>query len=275
MLSNRAGFTLGEVIVALVLTSIIGAAVTGVFISQSQFFDTQEKVGFARGVSRSATNIMLSEMRMIEQVGGVEDASASHVTLRVPYALGVVCRASGGVVTVSRFPTDGSMLADSGYSGYAYRGADGAYTYVAGGTFPSAGTASHCSAESITTFDSIGGAVEQLSMPGVGTPAVGDPVLFYQRITYEFKASNAVPGRIGLFRRIEARNRDEELVAPFDDTAGFRFYVVGSNAPQASFADESDITGLELRLDGLSERPASDGTYQSVPHVTSVFFKNQ
>lgn len=276
MLRARAGFTLAEVIVALALTSIIGAAVTGVFITQSKFFDTQEKVSFARGVSRGATNIMMSEMRMLEQAGGVVSATNKRVTIRAPYAMGIVC-AAAGTVTISRFPADVSMMADSGYSGYAFRNSGtGKYTYVTGGAKPVAGLTAVCTTAQIATYDSIGGAVEQLVLPGSGTPVSGDAVLLFQQITYEFKASTVVPGSIGLWRRIDAKGVDEELVAPFDTTAGFRFYVNnGATAQTAVPGTMSDITGFELILDGLSERPSSDGTHQSVPNRTSVFFKNQ
>src|SRR5690606_29287486 len=91
MLKNRAGFTLAEVLIALTLTAIIGAAVTGVFVSQSRFFDHQEKVGAAREVSRGALNIMMSEMRMLHQDSAIVSATDRRITLRVPYAFGFVC----------------------------------------------------------------------------------------------------------------------------------------------------------------------------------------
>src|SRR5688572_13317886 len=123
VLKSRAGFTLAEVLVALVLTAVIGAAVTGAFVSQAKFFDQQEKVSFARGVSRGALNMMMSELRMIERTGGVPTATVptnSSLTVRVPYAMGIVCDNSS-TLTLLRLPADPSMLAQPGYSGYAWR----------------------------------------------------------------------------------------------------------------------------------------------------------
>ena len=281
-LSNRAGFTLAEVMVALTMTAIIGAAVTGVFVTQSKFFDTQEKVAFARGVSRGGMNMIISELRMIEQGGGIVAAANKSITVRAPYALGVVC-GTAGLLTVSRLPSDPFMYDSAGYSGYAVRDkATGQYTYVEGPTtITTTITASNvCNAASVTVVTDGGGnfdgeAIQIAALPNT-PPAIGSPFFMYQRIRYEFKASANVPGRVALWRYIEALNRDEELVAPFDTSAGFNFYVSDGPTPQSSVPGTlTTITGLELVLDGLSDRPDRNGKTQRVPLRTSVFFKNR
>jgi type II secretory pathway pseudopilin PulG len=272
MLKTRAGFTLTEAMVALVLTAVIGAAVTGVFVTQSQFFDKQEKIAFARGVSRGATNIIISELRMLDQEQGVEYASGTKLTVRVPIALGVACNYSDPVLTLSRFPADPAILADGAFSGVAVRQASGSYQYEEADA-PTAGTASLCAAAGISVV--AGGVVQEVMASGL-TVVTAAPVLYYQLITYEFKDSEAVPGHIGLWRMMEALDEDEELLAPFDANAKFRFYVDDAVAAQeAAPSDLATITGVELVLDGLSERPNSDGTFQRVPLVTSVYFKNR
>lgn len=270
---RRRGFTIIETLVALVLTAVIGAAVTGVFITQSTFFDTQEKVGAARAVSRGASNVMMSELRMVEQTGGVVAATSSSITVRVPYAMGVACDASSNLI-VSLLPVDEFVLDDAGYSGYAYRDLDGTYNYVEGGAQPANASESDCTAVNVTVLTADGGDVVALA-PG-STVDPGTPVLLYQILTYEFKASGIVPGRIGLWREIDETGQDEELVAPVGPAARFRFYVdddpAADNDPPA---DLSTITGLELVLDGMSERPRPDGSFQRVPFQTSVFFRNR
>src|SRR5688572_32640870 len=99
MLKARAGVSTAEFIVALTLTGVLGASLMGVFVTQSQFFDTQTEVATARSVSRGAMNLMMSELRMLESGGGIVAASPTSVTVRAPYALGVVCGATGGVLT--------------------------------------------------------------------------------------------------------------------------------------------------------------------------------
>lgn len=273
LLKPRQGFTLAEVIVALTMTAVIGAAVTGVFVSQSKFFDHQEKVGFARGVTRGATNMIMSELRMLEIDQGIVEATNKKITARVPIGLGVVCRVGTGL-TVSMLPTDPSILAENGAYGYAHRLADGSYNYVEPANKPGPGNAGRCNDAKVRILAA--GSVMYL-LPGSMTADTGAAVLLYAKVTYEFKASDAVPGRIGLWRHVESSDLGaEELVAPFDTTAKFRFYENdAADAQDAVPGVLGDITGLELVLDGLSERPNSDGSHQSVPSTTSVFFKNR
>jgi hypothetical protein len=272
MLSRRAGFSLVEALVSLVLLGILGTAFTSAFISQTRFYDQQEKTDFARDVSRGALNMMLSELRMLEQRGGVASATNWRLTLRVPYALGLVCDNSGSI-TATLLPVSSAVLADSGYSGYAYRRLDGQYVYVTGTSTPAAAGAAMCTAQGITVTP--GATVVHLA-PATGAAVIGEPILLYQNITYEFKPSSRVPGRMALWRRIDARGRDEELVAPFDTAAKFRFYANDARTAQTAVPSPlSSITGIELNLDALSERPRSDGTFAAVPFQTSIFFRNR
>jgi hypothetical protein len=107
--------------------------------------------------------------------------------------------------------------------------------------------------------------------------AVGTPVFLIQRMTYEFKPSVALPGRIALWRTIVATSQADELVAPFDAAARFRFFVVGSDTAQAGVPSPlTSLRGLELNLTSQSER-ASQGTTapNQAQAVTAVFFNNQ
>jgi prepilin-type N-terminal cleavage/methylation domain-containing protein len=277
MLKSRGGFTLIEVLVALTITAIIGAAVTGVFITQSRFFDHQEKTDFARGVSRGAMNIIVSELRMVERGGGVVSAAPKKIVVRAPYRMAVTCGIAGVRLAVSRVPSDTSITNNSRIAGYAYRNSDtGAYTYVPTTTNPNSQQVSNCTSGSpvvtVIPTDSGGGVIGL--MPAVALPR-GTPVLLYQEITYEFAASTSVQGRTALWRQVTGEAR-AELVAPFDTTARFRFYVNDAatavdNAPTTM----SDLTGFQLVLDGMSERPNRDGSVRRVPLETAVFFRNR
>jgi prepilin-type N-terminal cleavage/methylation domain-containing protein len=279
LLKARPGFTLVELIVAMVLTAVIGAAITGVFVTQARFFDAQEKVAFARGVSRGGMNIIVSELRMLEQGGGIVSATNHRITLRAPYAMGLVC-GNQSQLTISRLPVDSMALNDAGFAGLAYRDADSTFVYVPSNIKPERDKGiSVCLNAGITIMSGPTpnqmGRAEQFSSVPPKAPAVGAPIFLYQVITYEFRTSS---GRTGLWRRVDsaASPVDEELVAPFDSTAGFRFYVNDSPTAQTAVpATLSTVTGIELTLDGLSDRPARDGSRQRVPLTTSVFFKNR
>jgi prepilin-type N-terminal cleavage/methylation domain-containing protein len=277
----RRGFSLLELLIGMVIFAIIGALFTKLLTVQGRFFDKQGMSNSARNVSRGSLNRLVSDFRMIETSGGVIAASSKSLTLRVPFAIGVVCAThpSGGTA-VSMLPVDSVIYNAPGFYGYAWRNAvTGAYTYVEN---PAAhdktmGT-NTCNGVAITTL--AGGRAARITPQVVGS-SLGTPVFLYRRIRYEFKASTAVPGKIGLYRTIifqGGTEQSEELVAPFSSTARYRFFVVGnsSTAFDAPPGDLKLIRGIELNLDGISEVRASGQTEnEKAPFTTAVFFKNR
>jgi hypothetical protein len=185
--------------------------------------------------------------------------------------MGIVCE-NIATLTILRLPTDPSM-ATAGFSGYAWRSTTGVYTYVENGSPPIPGNSALCNMTTVTTSGFSNTAALVLAPTAPVEP--GHPVLLYRLVTYEFKASTAVPGHIGLWRTV-TNQQPEEIVAPFDTTAKFRFFVNDAATAQTAVPGTvTDITGLELTLDGISERPESDGTFRRVPYRTSVFFRNR
>ena len=71
----RRGFTLIELMVALVLFGIVGALFTRLMTVQGRFFDRQGMGNAARNVSRASLNRVVSDFRMIEATGGVVAAT--------------------------------------------------------------------------------------------------------------------------------------------------------------------------------------------------------
>ena len=94
---------------------------------------------------------------------------------------------------------------------------------------------------------------------------------------YQFAASAALPGRIALWRTVLNGGPTEELAAPFDTSAQFRFYVVGSNVAQSAVPSPRSLTrGIEIHLDGMSETaPAGSTDPKRVQLTTSILFKNR
>lgn len=285
-MKSRAGFTLVEVLIALTLTAVLGAAFMGAFVSQSRFFDHQEKVGAARDVSRGALNIMMSELRMIELSGGIVPTPTNdEIELRVPYVFGMTCGTASSVLTISTLPADLSGIGNMVFSGYAYRAASGAYTYVESpvtATVLGSAGATLCSTAGIVPGSGVVPAVgpfdagQVLTVPlGAGVLSVGTPVFLYRRVKYEFAPSGVVAGR-ALYRHVDGELNPEELIAPFAATARFRFFDSDAAAAQDAVpATLSNITGIEIVLDAMSERPNSDGTHQEVPLTTAVHFRNR
>jgi prepilin-type N-terminal cleavage/methylation domain-containing protein len=289
----RRGMTLAEVMIALVLIGIVGAMFTKMLVAQGRFFNAQYGQRSARSVSRAPMNVLLSELRMVQDRGGVADAAADgkRLRLKVPYRFGVVCGMAGGATVASVLPVDSAVSAT--YAGWAWRAVDGSYTELVA-TDPLgadslrdvtglAGEAT-CTAARIhkpvvsTAAGTQTGRVLELR-PASAAPATISPVFLWQYVAYEFKASAAYPGRIGLYR-IEADGtagaKELELMAPFDTSARFRFFVPGQDTSQFAVpASLADIRGLDLVLNGAAGGTAHAGSAPAVNRLTTaVFFKN-
>lgn len=293
------GFTLVELLLSLVVTAIVGAALIQMVLSQSRFMDQQEAHRTARSVARGGINRLVSDLRVVEAVGGVSAAVAGgqDFTVRVPYAFGIICRTNGTTTTVSLLPVDSAMFAGPGYTGFAWRSATGAYTYIPGSAAPAVpGTPLNCTTGAhlplpytIQTLGSIsgspGGQTADLQHTAAGAlnttvpngALVGSIVFLYRTIRYEFKNSVMLPGRTGLWRTVVSTGATEELAAPFAATARVNFYVNDNAVPQAAVpADLTTIRGLELVLDGMSEQTPSGSAAPKTANIrTSVFFENR
>ena len=286
----RQGFTLVELLITLIIAAVVGAALLRMVVAQGRFMDQQEASRSARRVSRSGINRLVSDLRAVEASNGLQAAAAGgqDFTVRVPYAFGVVCShgLSGvGITTVSLLPVDSAMYNAPGFSGFAWRNAAGVYTYPVAVPVIAAGTAANCQnagPDSIHTLAAAGGAPagQIVNLTGVAllpTPPRGSLVLLYRRVRYEFKASVAVPGQTGLWRTMVTTGQTEELAAPFAATARVNFFVLNNGTAQAAVpAPLANTRGLELVLNGLSERaPSGSAVAKSAPVTTSVFFENR
>ena len=119
----RRGFTLIEFAIALIIVGIIGAAFTKLLTSQSRFFDQQTNIRKARSVARNSMNVMLSDLRMVQDSGGIDSAASDGklIRIKVPYRFGLVCATNGTITTVSMLPSDSSVVAMAKYGGFAWR----------------------------------------------------------------------------------------------------------------------------------------------------------
>ena len=268
---------MSELLIGMVILAIVGLSLTQTLRSQARYFDHQKTGGLARAVARGPINRAVSDLRMVEARGGMISASATQIDVRVPYAMGVVCGNSGGSTHVSLLPVDSAMYASAGYSGYAWRGVDGVYRYKDDNNTKDAGTLAVCTSAQINTLTTSGAKVIKLTPVLPDTASYGTPVFLYQKVRYSFAASAMVPGTIGLYRTKLETNTVEELSAPYDASAKFRFFVGSSMTAQDNPpANLATLRGIELNMTGLSERAPSGGTQkQKAPFITAVFFKNR
>lgn len=273
---NRRGFTLVELLIATIVAGILGTALARLLVNDSRFVARQAAMLSSRSTARTAMNWMVTELRMVSD-GGLTAASSSSITLRVPYAFGIVCERSSNLLLVSLMPTDSLTYATAIPDGLAWRRSTGEYRFISSvGATPSTDDAI-CTADSVRI-------IPEGQLVGVsGTPAgapnqplVGSVAYLYQTVTYQFAASVDLPGRIGLWRQVGG-GADEELVAPFDASAGFGFLVGSSlDALDNPPADLGTVSGIELRLVGASEfTPRGASGPQTFELAAQVRFANK
>jgi len=290
-LRPRRGFSLAEVLVALTISGIVGIAMTKVLRSQNQFFDQQTNQRTARSISRSSMNVMLNDLRMVQDSGGVDSVASNGKLIRVlvPYRFGLVCATAGNTTTVSMLPTDSGTVATSVYGGFAYRNAaTGRYVYITPNNptstdAPTTSLAPTLCTGTLTTQAQVKtmavsgrtGDILTLTAPAAITATVAAPVFFWQKVTYSFASSTMYPGKLGLWRKVSG-GLNEELLAPFDTSARFKFYISGADASTVTPPDKNDIRGLDIVLNSMSPKASSlkNSTNSITKMTTSVFFKN-
>lgn len=279
---NRRGVTLVELLIGIVLSAILGISLVKITVTQSRFNDRLEEGRSARGVARTAVNFLTSELRMVDAHDGVMQANDSTVRIRLPYAVGLVCQASSSQITAAFMPVDSTLYAMDGYAGFAVRNAlDGQYSYYMNNTPPVAGTASVCTSSPGNMTLMTGAQVLRVQGSIVTVPVVATPILLVRYVEYAFRNSTLVPGRRALWRRVLDQAggvvSSEELVAPFDATARFRFFILNNRAPSDTVPTTlANLRGLEIQLAGESERTVRGRTAPEQANlVTSVFFLNR
>jgi prepilin-type N-terminal cleavage/methylation domain-containing protein len=285
---HRRAFTLVEVLVVFTILGILGALLTRIMLTQSRFADQQNALRAARAVSRQAMNILESELRMVQDSGGVDSASTDGKTIRVlaPYRFGLNCGVSGASSVVSMLPVDSLSLAQAKYAGYAWRSRAGVYTVVypsfplgADSVLPSSDpsqcTGSGASQAQIKTLSLNGrsGQVLDIKPPQSAAPK-GEPVFFFQRITYTFGGSTLFPGATALYRSVQG-GASEEIMAPFDTASRFKYWTTGASASVAAPPALGLIRGIDIVFVGRSSYTALGKNSPSKSTVVaSIFFKN-
>jgi prepilin-type N-terminal cleavage/methylation domain-containing protein len=293
----RRGFTLAEVLVSMVMISLIGVALTRLVVTQSRFSNKQVLQRNARGVARGALNIMLSELRTVEQstafrfgnpltsVGvAIPAPTQAALVVNVPWAVGIRC--SANAIAILPIDSMSHVIGAANTVGVAYRGQDERYIYDPGPSVTSGNSSDFaaCTAAGITVTgaDAMPNMrVATLSGLGLVGGVVGTPVMLFYRVRYEFKASTSVPGRTGLFRSVAnssaAFGTAEELVAPFNFNSGFRYFVGTSrSATSVPPADLETITGIQINLNALSEGNTQGRSTPETSNLsTAIFFRNR
>lgn len=285
-LSNRKGFSMVELLVAMVLVAILGTAITRFLLTEIRLFALQRARREARAVSRSSTNVLFSDLRMVNDgasaPGSVVLASPESLKVRVPYVFGVSCGLGGAGTVASMLPPDSSVEYMASYAGYAWRNKKAAsYTYVPMTAMTQAPAKSaepdRCLKDANIRVDTVNGRTWPIMdlNPADKDAQQGLPIFFYQEVMYWFDKSQAYSGRIGLWRQATG-GQPEELVAPFDAAARFKFYTRNTDAPDDNPPAVLDsLVGVAIVLPGSAATATIAKSPVKSPMETAVFFRNR
>jgi len=276
MSAARRGFSLAELMVAMVIAGIIGVALTRLVINQARFTSAQDGAMRARSGARSALNALMYDLR---QVGGrsVVAASQDSITLRVPYAFGVACVQVSGTTVVALLPPDSALYADGQASGYVWRDSSGTWRRVEPATAAPTSTASCTGATPpIVVPSGPAAAVAAALTPNDVATFPGALVRVYQNIRYAFAPSVQLSGRRALWRRVLSSGASDEIVVPFDTSAHFEFLVGPMLRPRTTVPGSLDsITGIRAVLVATSEQAPEGRTQPTKFTMTSdLVFRN-
>src|SRR5207249_7641272 len=98
--SRRAGFTLIELVIAMVLMSLVGGAIVKLLLRQSRFYNSTTDLIQTRQQLRQAAAMLPSDLRGISSVGGdIFSMSDSALEFRSTFGSSVVCVNAGGTLS--------------------------------------------------------------------------------------------------------------------------------------------------------------------------------
>jgi prepilin-type N-terminal cleavage/methylation domain-containing protein len=232
---RTAGFTLVEVVTVLVISAVLGGALTSLVVSQQRFYSRSDDLVLAQQSLRSSVDLMASELRMAGP-GDVLLATPDSVAVRFDLLRAVVCDTLGGddvglfvydSVTNANVPSRfrGTAWSSPWADGFAY--ADGVTpSWAADATVESTCLANGARPQGTPAPDRFRRASGWTA--GFGqTPERGSIVRWYGRLSYRLGRSTSVGGADALWRN------GQELVAPFERGGAFEYVladgtVVGS-----------------------------------------------
>lgn len=249
---NEAGFTIIELMISMIITSLIMASVMSLLVGQGNLYRNTNDSLYTQQTVRAVSDLMTAELRMAS-ANDVLAAEADSVSIRFDINRGVVCDSTAAdEATIFWYDSVTNVSLSGGTSGLAYTDPyEEDFQYMDGyaGTTTStgAGPKAVCVAVGV---DSTAANGNYLTMDGWagnfagGVPDRGSLIRSYGRLTYHLDASVFTTGT-ALWRGTS------ELVAPLRTTS-FSYLMndasVLTSVPAGSLADIDAI-----RIVGVAE----------------------
>jgi len=276
LVGARAGFSLVEAIVAVLLSSLIILMVAGIFLTQNRSYQTQLGVTDAHHNARAVTELLSGELRSVME-GGVQLAENDEITIRTPLVLAAVCaengilvglHVEGGAAAIEAHEEEvaGFAVADGG-GGWDYYDVD--WATIDNGS-SSSSIAEGCYANGADTVGALGDFISLRNLDDYHptVPDVGELILLFSETRFKFQTSLLDPATVGLFRQISGDTL-VEFATGMDPTAQFQYRTGGSTyANSVSGASLGDID--VVRIVSKVEEPPPPGAQDAIRYGWSV-----
>jgi type II secretory pathway pseudopilin PulG len=250
-LRSAAGFSLVELLLALLISTAIGALVFTTFAIQNRFYAGTSASGRAQQAVRGAADLIASDLRPVA-AGAVQVAERDRWVARVAVGMGIVCELPGGGDLRAYFALDGRSVDGSSVAGLAVHSPSGAWSFYPvawSSLFVSSGGSAVTACTGQGNEDS-GFASDYLELNDVAiwanpVPEPGWPLMLYAELEYRFAASQLEPGTRGLFRGPSGGTL-VEYASGFEADAHFQYRVDGSYEESVTGASLADVTAVRL-----------------------------
>lgn len=249
------GFTLVEILVALVVTGILAGGVISLLLRQNEFYAQTDDVVFAEQSLRATADLVTSELRMASP-GDIVEADADRLTFEYDLVRAVVCKVDGD--DVYYYVIDEADNANVGAQvGVAFRNPYSSDGYLYDRDYRRDRTVALDEDDAIATVCATDGGPTPTPAnffrfrripswdASVGPPSDGAYLRFFGRLTYRFGPSGFSDGT-ALFRG------SQELASPFRSDAAFR-YVMSDGSVVSGTTEFEDIQRVRISATALGD----------------------
>ena len=270
------GFTLVEMLIALTIAGLLATSLVSLLVGQSRFYDRTDDQINAEQVAQATFDLFSAEMRMAG-AGDLIEAKPDSVTFRFTIVRAIVCDSTAAdeatlyvfdrTLNASIFGSFVGIASSDPYeTEFEYE--DGWNpTPTASGSAPKA----DCVASGAPAT---GGNFDYLRIQGWGArftdgvPERGALIKGYGRLTYRWAPSTFFATRTALWRG------NQELVGPFDNTAGFS-YVMSDGSVRSNVGMGAPLDSVvAVRLTATATGEGNNPHGVSRPLAFDVPFRN-
>lgn len=254
---GRAGFTLVETLITLVVAGVLGVAILTLILGQNRFYEHSDDAIYAQQTIRAAMDLMSSELRMISPTD-LRAAEEDSLAARFDLVRGVVCDTVGtdeaylfvyDSVENANLPSDFRGTAFSGPYQSTFEYGDG---WTGSTDAPNAVAEATCVANGSPVSVIPANVYREVSgwtgHPETGeAPERGSLVRFYGELSYSLASSSFGSG-LAVWRN------DQELVSPFETGGSFE-YVMADGSVQSSVgsSDFDQVRVIRIDLTAVGE----------------------